>query len=319
MLVSLSTLLASARQGAYAIGYFEAWDSYSLEAVVEAAEAENAPVILGFGCMMAESAWLDSGGIGTLGCMGRAMAARTRVPVSLLLNEAHTYEETLAGIEAGFNAVMLDTSGWPWDQALEQVARLVDVAHARGVAVEAELGRLPDAVAGGIDDRAAALTDPDRAATFVERTGVDCLAVSIGNVHLLLDGVAPVDMARLAAIHARVPVPLVIHGGTSFPPGAVQEAIAYGAVKFNVGTVLKKTFLDGVRTTMDGWSTTVNVHDVLGSHKEMDLLGAGKARMRTKARELMRLYGSSGRADSVAAPDTAGMMGRAHHNRAGKA
>ena len=297
MLVPLPTLLASARQGVYAVGYFEAWDSYSLEAVVEAAELEHAPVILGFGCMMGAPSWLDGGGIETLGCLGRSTAARTRVPISLLLNEAQTYAQALAGIEAGFNAVMLDTAAWPWDLAVDQVARLVDVAHARGVAVEAELGRLPDAIAGGIDDRAAALTDPEQAAAFAEQTKVDCLAVSIGNVHLLLDGVAPVDMARLAAIHARVPIPLVIHGGTSFPSTAVQEAITCGAVKFNVGTVLKKTFLDGVHATVVGWPATVNVHDVLGSHKKSDLLEAGKAQMCMKVRELMRLYGSSRRAD----------------------
>jgi fructose/tagatose bisphosphate aldolase len=204
VLVPLPTLLTRAEEGSYALGYFEAWDSYSLEAVIEAAEAERAPVILGFGCTMVDQAWLDAGGIRTLGCIGRSMAERTRMPVALLLNEARTYEEALEGIEAGFNAVMLDTSRWPWEEALAAVSRLVRVAHARGVAVEGELGCLPDAIDGGIDQTAAHLTDPDRAYTFVSQTGVDCLAVAVGNVHLLLDAVAPVDMALLEAIQDRV-------------------------------------------------------------------------------------------------------------------
>jgi ketose-bisphosphate aldolase len=297
VLVPLPALLARAWEGGYAVGYFEAWDSYSLEAVVEAAEAERAPVILGFGCMMVDQSWLDEGGIHALACMGRATAEQTQMPVSLLLNEARTFQQALAGVQAEFNAVMLDTSTWPWEEAVTAVARLVRVAHERGVAVEGEFGRLPDATDRGIDDTGAHLTDPDQAASFVSQTGVDCLAVAIGNVHLLLDAVAPVDMALLAAIRDRVRIPLAIHGGSSFPPEAVPQAIALGAVKFNVGTILKKSFLSGIREAMEGCSPSVRVHDVLGSHRDSDLMVAGKSRMRSKVRELLQLYGTSGRAE----------------------
>ena len=238
-LVPMTTLLAGALEGGYAVGYFEAWDGYSLEAVVEAAEAERAPVILGFGCLLVDQAWLDEGGIEMLGCLGRGAAERARVPVSFLLNETRTFEQAVRGIDAGFNAVMMDTSAWSPVEAASSVARLVEVAHTRGVAVEAELGRLPDAVDGRIDDLAASLTDPDEAAAFVEATGVDCLAVSIGNVHLLTGRSARVDLVRLEAVHRRVRLPLVIHGWTSFPRGAVRPAVARGVAKFNVGTALR--------------------------------------------------------------------------------
>jgi ketose-bisphosphate aldolase len=294
-LVSLHSLFEQARQGGYALGYFEAWDSYSLEAVLEAAEAERSPVILGFGCMMLASDWLDAGGVEALGALGRAVAARARVPVALLLNEAHTFEQARRGIEAGFNAVMLDTSSWPWQRALEQVGELVRVAHASGVAVEAELGRLPDAVEGGIDDSKASLTDPEQAAAFVAQTGVDCLAVSIGNVHLLTERLAPVDLDHLEAIHQHVRIPLVMHGGTSFPLAAVPRAIAAGVAKFNVGTSLKQSFLEGLRAAVLAQPERPNVHDIMGSHSALDLMTPGKQRMRDKVRELMRLYGSSGR------------------------
>jgi fructose-bisphosphate aldolase class II len=295
-LISMTTLLQRALRDGYAVGYFEAWDSYSLEAVLEAAEEERSPVLLGFGGMMADTAWLENGGVELLGAMGGVAAARARVPVSLLLNEAQTLEQAVRGLESGFNAVMLDTSAWPWEQAVETVSRLAQSAHARGAAVEAELGRLPDATVEGIDASSAHLTDPEQAAEFLRLTGADCLAVSIGNVHLLTAHSAPVDLARLEAIHQRVSVPLVIHGGTSFPPQAVLRAIASGVAKFNVGTVLKKRFLWAVDAAMRRWPGHVNVHEVLGSHKESDFLNAGKAAMKEKVKDLMRLYGSSGRA-----------------------
>ncbi len=299
-LVPLNRILHRALEGGYGVGYFEAWDSYSLEAVLEAAEAERAPVILGFGCMMADRAWLDAGGIELLAGVGRLVAARAQVPAALLLNEAHNRRQAERGVLAGFNAVMVDTSAWPRDRAVQEVRQLVEFAHAHGAAVEAELGRLPDALLeGGIDDSRASLTDPDDAADFVRQTGVDCLAVSFGNIHILTQGEAPVDVERLAAVYRRVQIPLVIHGGTSFPAGKVSQAVASGGVKFNVGTALKLAFLDGVRQAAAGWGERVDVHAVLGSHRQGDFLEAGKAGMRARVRELIRLYGAAGRADDA--------------------
>lgn len=289
-LVPLTGLLADALVGGYAVGYFEAWDGYSLEAVLEAAEAEHAPVILGFGCLLVDQGWLDAGGIETLACLGLGAAARSRVPVSLLLNEAHALEHARRGVEAGFNAVMLCSS------EIETVSRLVLEAHGRGVAVEAELGALPDAVGDEIDASRASLTDPEQAAAFVEATGVDCLAVSFGNVHVLEGRSAAVDLDRLDAVHRRVGVPLAVHGGTSFPAAAVEAAIAHGVAKFNVGTALKRSFLDGLTEAVASIPAGASPHDLLGSHGPADLLGGCNKRMIQVVRDLMRLYGSSGRA-----------------------
>ena len=299
MIVPLPYLLAKAQAGGYALGYFEAWDSYSLEAVIEAAETENAPVILGFGCMMVSETWLDTGGIEILGNIGLTLAERTHLPVALLLNEAHTYQQCLAGIQAGFNAVMLDTSTLQVESAIEQVRELVRVAHAQYVAVEAELGHLPDATDQGIDSSLASLTDPEEASLFVERTGIDCLAVSIGNVHLLTHGLAHIDLTRLAAIHEYISVPLVIHGGTGFPPEAIPAAIRYGAAKFNVGTILKKSFFTGMRRLVLATSGSANIHNIVGSHREQDFLLAGKRSMQAKVQAYLQLYGSSGRAQGM--------------------
>jgi len=295
-LAPLTYLLADARAHGYALGYFEAWDGYSLEAVVEAAEAERAPVIIGFGCLLGHQPWFDGGGIELLGALGMEAARRARVPVAFLLNETHTLEQSLRGLDAGFNAVMMHTGDLGYEEAVAAVAQLVVAAHARGATVEAELGNLPDAAHGTIDDPSASLTDPELAAAFVDATGVDCLAVSVGNVHLLAHGTAEIDLDRLRAVHERVPVPLVIHGATGFPRAAVAPAIAAGVAKFNVGTVLRSAFLRGLGEAVAWLPAEPDVHAVIGSHGPADLLEAAKAPMVEAVRDLIRHYGGSGRA-----------------------
>ena len=292
----LTTLLEDARVGGYALGYFEAWDGYSVEAVVEAAEAERAPVIIGFGCLLGHRPWFDDGGIERLGALGSEVARQARVPVALLLNETHTMGQSLRGLDAGFNAVMMQTGAVAYEDAVAAVAELVHDAHARGAAVEAELGTLPDASHGDSHGAEASLTDPSRAAAFVEATGIDCLAVSVGNVHLLADGSAAIDLDLLRAVHEAVPVPLVIHGGTGFPRDAVAPAIAAGVAKFNVGTVLRAAYLRGLREALAALPAAPDVHAAIGSHGPADVLQAAKAPLVEAVRDLIRHYGGRGRA-----------------------
>jgi fructose-bisphosphate aldolase class II len=295
-LVPAPDLLAAARAGGYALGYFESWDSYSLEAVLAAAAAENAPVIVGFGATMLADEWLDAGGIEFLGASGRALIEGCPVPVAFLLNETHTLEQAVRGVEAGFNFVMIDSHRWPVPQARDAVATLVAAAHPAGVAVEAEFGSLPDYIDGAVDDSHAAMTDPAEAAEFVAATGVDCLAVAVGNVHLLTAYQAEIDLGRLQAIRTVVDAPLAIHGGTGFPPDSVAAAISLGVAKFNVGTRLKRGFLDAVLARTRSWTGNESVHDLVGSHKQADFLAAGQSAITETVRSLLRLYGSSSRA-----------------------
>lgn len=297
-IVSLKEMLNSALADGYAVGYFEAWDSYSMEAVVEAAELERSPVIIGAGCAVVEEAWMINEGIALLGVLGHALAEAASVPVAVLLNEARSLAQSEAALDSGFNAVMLDTSGWPFDEAVEALSTLVGSAHAQGAAVEGELGKLPDALNGEVDVSHGVLTDPDDAARFVRATGIDALAVSVGNVHLLIHDTADIDLHRLEAIHHHTSVPLVVHGGTGFPPEAVAEAIIHSVAKFNVGTVLKHEFLRGIHEVLAQTGSFDDVHSVVGSHREGDFMLEGKAYVCEKIRKLMRLYGSSGRADA---------------------
>ncbi len=299
-LVPVPTMLARAREGGYAVGYFESWDSYSLEAVLDAAEAESAPIIVGFGATMLADDWLDNGGIEFLGAGGRKLIERYDVPVAFLLNETHTLEQAVKGVDAGFNFVMIDSQRWPTDKAMAASAELVSIAHPAGVAVEAEFGSLPDYYESGLDDSHARMTDPDEAAEFVASTGVDCLAVSVGNVHLLTAYDAKIDLDQLAAIRAAVDIPLVLHGGTGFPKADVASAIAAGVAKFNVGTRLKRVYLDAVVERTRSWAGKESVHDLVGSHKQTDFQEAGKAAITAAVRDFLRLYGSTGKAATYA-------------------
>lgn len=297
-LESMSTMLQTAMQDGYAVGYFEAWDQYSLEAVLEAAEALDSPVILGFGGMMVDQSWFNRRGLTALGALGLELARSAEVPVSLLLNEVKTFSQVVRGIKCGFNAVMLDTADLPFEENVTATRKVVDVAHAVGVTVQAELGRLPDATQESAEPDEAVLTDPQQARAFVGETGIDALAVSVGNVHMMLGEEAQIDLERLEAIHRAIDLPLVIHGGTGFPADAVEQAIGRGVALFHVGTILKKAFLSGIEEGLDAASPMTGIQQLIGSRQDTDVLVAGREKMMAEVARLMRLYGSAGHASS---------------------
>jgi ketose-bisphosphate aldolase len=293
---SLSSILNNAIKGNYAVGYFESWDSYSFEAILETAEEEKSPIIMGFGATMLEDNWLDKNGIEFLAASGRALIKDAKVPVAFLLNETHTLEQAIRGVEAGFNTVMIDSHRWEVDKAKREVKALVDIAHKNSVEVEAEFGSLPDYLGGEIVDAKSYMTDPAEAKKFVEETGIDCLAVAIGNVHLLTKGSANIDIQRLKDIRSQVSLPIAIHGGTGFPDNQIKEAMANGVAKFNVGTRLKTDFLKSVKEYVTSLDENCFVHDIVGSHKKSDFLEVGKDSIKANARKFIKLYGSGGMA-----------------------
>ncbi len=291
-LVRLSQLLKTALEDGYALAYFEAWDTYSMEAVVEAAEEERSPVVIGFGGMTMEQSWLGRFGIEPLGAYGRAVAERTRVPVALLLNEVWELDHALRGVTAGFNTVMLNTCHLPFEENVELTAKVVKRSHPNGVEVQAELGRVPDF---GRDDEGV-LTDPGKARQFVEETGVDLLAVSIGNVHLRTEGKVSPDLGLLEAIHAAVDLPLVMHGGSGFPDEAVPEVVKRGIALFHVGTIMKKSYLEAAAKALGCLGEEKDYQAVVGSRKAADFLFPGKQAVKEVVKTGLRLYGSSHRA-----------------------
>jgi fructose/tagatose bisphosphate aldolase len=287
-------LLDRARRGGYAVGYFESWDLASLEAVIDAAEAERSSVIVGFGGMMVDGAWLEARGVRMLGGAARAAAELASVPTAVMFNEAQTVAQAEAALTAGYNCLLLSTDSLPAAEALRVTADLTARAHAAGLAVEAELGHLPDWTSGR--ETGGELTDPVEAAAFVAATNIDCLAVSIGNVHVKADGWAAIDSQRLESLYDAVGIPFAIHGGTSFPPSAIPHAVEHGVAKMNVGTILKRVYLDALRASVGSLPPDLDVHEALGSRKPRDITSAARAALTAKVRELMRAYGSSGKA-----------------------
>ena len=291
-LAPLSELLAGARTGGYAVGYFEAWDTYSFEAVADAAEAEQSPVVLGFGGMTVDQLWLDRWGIEPRGAYGRSVAERAGIPAAFILNEVWELEHTVRGVSAGYNTVMLNTCELPFDRNVELTRAVVAAAHPRGVEVQAELGRLPNAG----DDDPGELTDPGQAAEFVESTGVDFLAVSIGNVHLRTSGSVEPDLDRLRAIRRAVEVPLVVHGGSGLSEDSVGDLIREGVTLFHVGSILKRRFLEHVARGLRAVADAPDYQAVVGSRGCDDFFMPGAIAVRETVRAMLRLYGSSGRA-----------------------
>lgn len=292
-LTPLSEMLAKANSEQYAVGYFESWDSYSFEAVLEAAEEENAPVVIGFGGSMVCQAWFERLGIEPLGAYGRVIAERAAVPVAFILNEVFKLDHVARGIDSGFNVVMLNSCHLPFWENVEIVRKVVELAKPHGVEVQAELGQLAESGQSG----RGSLTDPLQAKKFAESTGVDFLAISVGNVHLKTDGSSTIDLERLKEIRKNVDVPLVIHGGSGLPDDAVKKAISNGVRLFHFGTLMKKAFLEetaGRFASLNG--DRFDYQALVGSRKETDLLMSAKHKIKEIVKRYVRLYGSVGKA-----------------------
>jgi fructose-bisphosphate aldolase class II len=292
-LARMSDILAAALAGGYAVGYFEAWDQYSLEACLEAAEAERSPAILGFGAAVTDQAWLDRWGVEELAVLARRLAEKAAVPTAVLFNEARTLEQLRRGAAAGCNALMLDTSHLPRAENLALTRQVVALARTHGADVEVELGHLPDAREAG---STGTLTDPGDARRFVEETGVNALAVAVGSVHGMAGGAAAIDLDRLGAIRAAVGVPLVLHGGSGIPLDVIPAVAARGVAKINYGLRMKRVFLEGVREAAAAVPADADVHAYVGAKSARDVMVRGQARVRELVAGLIRAYGSAGRA-----------------------
>jgi len=290
MLISFKDLLNDAMSNSYVVGYFESWDIYSLEAVIEAAEEVGSPVIIGFGESVVDYKWYDSGGIEKLASLGLVAAHNAKVPVSLIFNEISTFEHAIRGIKSGFNVVMLDSAHLQFSDHLKLTTELVKVAHSVDVAVEAEVGVLPTNEENGTITEGK-VTNPDDALEFVKKTKIDALAVSIGNVHLMKDDSANIDIKLLKEIHDIIDIPLVVHGGTGIPDNIIPELIKYGVAKINVGTILKKIFFGTLKKeTNQGLDNNYNIHDIIGSKKSTDIMEKTKSKIKEEVKRRIKFY-----------------------------
>jgi fructose-bisphosphate aldolase, class II len=225
-LVTGGTILTAARAGKYGVGAFNTNNLESTQAILEVAESTKSPVIL----QISEGA-RKYAGTETLAHMIADMASRVSVPVAIHLDHGSSFESCKTAIDAGFTSVMIDASHDVFEENIRITKEVVEMAHARGVTVEAELGRL-----GGIEEHVdvsaedAFLTDPAEALEFVQRTGIDYLAVAIGTSHGAYKGKGRpfIDHPRIEKIASLTPIPLVMHGASGVPDWLIARFKASG-------------------------------------------------------------------------------------------
>ena len=286
-------MMARARSQRYAVGYFESWDFASLQGVVDAAEQSRAPIILGFnGEFLSRPDRRATERLDWYGALGRAAAESAAVPCGLIFNECSRDDWVRRAAEVGFNMVMPADDQATYEDYKRRVTDIVGHAHKHGVAVEAEIGELPHGNSGLVEDGSP--TDPDLAAAFVAETGIDLLAVSVGNVHVLLDGQQDLDLQRLAAISRKVTVPLDLHGGTGITADSLRGAIEMGVTKVAFGTYMKQRYLATIRGALD--CTDSNPHHLLAYGGDEDIMVAVRLAVRDAVLERIELLGCCGKA-----------------------
>ncbi|NMB45615.1 MAG: class II fructose-bisphosphate aldolase [Firmicutes bacterium] len=286
-LVTAACLLEHAQANTYAIPSFNFHDLVDLQAIVTAAEAEAAPVIL-----MASEGTIRFAGFPYIEALARVAASQAKVPLALHLDHGRELDNIMKGIRHGFTSVMFDGSHLAYAENVRLTNWVVDVAHRAGISVEGELGQIPGTEDDiSVAEQAAGMTDPGLVAEYVERTGVDALAVAIGTAHGLYKGEPQLDFDRLAAIRQAAVIPLVLHGGTGVPDATVRQAINLGICKLNVGTDLRLAY-------------TGSIDQALKEHEINDprpLLDIAREAVIEVVRDKIRLCGASGQAKAIKA------------------
>ena len=229
MLVTSKEVLRDARANRYAVPAFDCVEDVMVRAVLETAEAHRAPVFI-----MCLEPDVEGAGWHYLSGLVKTVAEYHKIPVVLHLDHADRLDSIQKAVDLGFTSVMIDGSKLPFDQNVRVTSAAVDIAHPRGVSVEGELGHV-----GGMDLDATGcaenvLTEPDEVARFVEQTGVDALAVSIGTAHGVYQSLPTLNIGRLKELDEASPVPLVLHGGSGTPRNQIQDAVRNGICKLNI-------------------------------------------------------------------------------------
>lgn len=277
-----AVLLRKAQGEGYAVGAFNTNNMEIVQAIIETAEEEKAPVIL-----QASQGAIKYAGIDYITAMVKVASEKASVPVSLHLDHGTDFDQVIRCIRAGFSSVMFDGSKLPLKENMAITRKVVETAHTVEVSVEGELGRI-----AGVEDqvsveaREAMMTDPKEAFEFVEQTGVDALAIAVGTVHGMRKREAKLDINRIRETRNLVEVPLVLHGASGVPDDEVQRAIKAGICKINIDTELRKAFVRGITAFLKENPDEIDPRKILSR---------AKAEMKGAVREKMRLFGCSGK------------------------
>lgn len=237
-LVTSKQMLLDAQEGGYAVGAFNAENMEMVKAIIRAAEELKAPVML-----QTTPSTVKYASLQMFVGMAEAEARGASVPVCLHLDHGDSFELAVRAVKEGYTSVMIDGSKFPFEENIALTKRVVSVARPNGIPVEAELGKV-----GGKEDDLEAVsdtnTDPIEAKEFVEKTGIDSLAVAIGTAHGFYVGTPVLDKERLSAIRAVVDIPLVLHGASGLSDDDVRDCVRRGICKVNFATELRAAYTD---------------------------------------------------------------------------
>lgn len=246
-LVSTKNILLKAQAEGYAVPAFNIHNLETIQVVAETAAKLRSPIMLA-----GTPGTFDYSGRDYLQAIATVVAKRYDVPVALHLDHHQDFESIKESIDLGTKSVMIDASHLEYEENIALVKKVVEYAHQFDVTVEAELGRLggreDDVV---VDEKDSKYTNPEQAADYVARTGIDSLAVAIGTAHGVYKEEPRLDFDRLREIRNRVSIPLVLHGASGVPAEAVRKAIELGICKVNIATELKIPYSDALRATLE--------------------------------------------------------------------
>ncbi len=280
----MKEMLNKALKEGYAVGQFNINNLEWTQAILDAAEQEKSPVILG----VSEGAARYMGGFKVVTAIVKALIEESNitVPVAIHLDHGSSFEKCKAAIDAGFTSVMIDASHSPFEENVKVTRQVVEYAHERGVSVEAELGTV-----GGQEDDVVAegviYADPRECQELVKRTEIDCLAPALGSVHGPYKGEPNLGFKEMDEICKTIDLPLVLHGGTGIPTEQIQKSISLGTAKINVNTENQIAFTQVAREVLN------NDADVYDPRK---FIGPGREAIKETVIGKMRTFGSSGKA-----------------------
>jgi fructose-bisphosphate aldolase class II len=279
----MNEFLPKAKEKKFAVGQFNMNNLEFAQAIADAAAELNSPFIYG----VSEGA-LKYMGMEYTVAIARAAAEKTGLPIALHLDHGSSFEVAMACIKAGFSSVMFDGSHYPLEENIRLTKEIVKAAHAMGVSVEGELGTI-----GGVEDDIsvdeadAALAKPEEAIYFYEETGVDALAIAVGTAHGMYSGEPNIRYDIIEAVASKVPVPIVLHGGSGVPDESIRKSIAAGVGKINVNTENQV-------------ACTAKIREILGNDAKVidprKYLGPARTAMIEVVKSKIQLFGSANQA-----------------------
>lgn len=281
MLVNMNEILLLAKEKKYGVGFFNAVNVEMARAIIETAEELRAPVMIGTAEVLLHAMPLANTADYLI-----PMARRAAVPICIHYDHGLTAEKCMEALQLGFTSVMFDCSTEDYEINVAKVAEMVKICHARGVTVEGELGHVGDNEgAGKLEKPSDFYTDPDVAEDYVRRTGIDSLAVAVGNAHGDYKFPPKLDFDRIETIALRTGLPLVLHGGSGLADDDFRIAVEKGICKVNIFTDLDKAGKEGAKEGLHA-----------GAKSMMGLIPYEIAAMKAVVREKIELFGSVGRA-----------------------